>query len=321
MFCTNCGSQLPDGAKFCTECGSVVETASMPEQPTNEPQAVPTADQTQTIPAAQQTRAMPVAQQTQAMPAGNQVFEQGAYVAPAPKPKTNKALYAAIAAILVIGAGAGVAFAVIHSNTANNSANVNVATEQSASSEATTAQAAATSEAQTTDSSEAANTASTTNASSTSPTTTQSQELSYADTQRQTALNFAKCYWTNAYPAGANNESYVDNSTWTQDVLSYLAPNTNLYNEMVNGEGAGFLDAEDYCTNVEYVSTQQNDGSGCETVKVYVAGYRQNPVANWASTYTHTYTMQIYFNTSGQVTGFTSIYTDPSTGKTYTAEH
>ena len=27
MFCTNCGKQLPDSAKFCTNCGTRMETA------------------------------------------------------------------------------------------------------------------------------------------------------------------------------------------------------------------------------------------------------------------------------------------------------
>src|SRR5271155_89090 len=33
MFCTNCGSQVPDTANFCTSCGSAVQHAPEPVQP------------------------------------------------------------------------------------------------------------------------------------------------------------------------------------------------------------------------------------------------------------------------------------------------
>ena len=29
-FCSNCGTQLPEGAKFCTECGQKLDTAPQP---------------------------------------------------------------------------------------------------------------------------------------------------------------------------------------------------------------------------------------------------------------------------------------------------
>ena len=34
-FCSNCGAQLPEGAKFCTECGRKLDTA--PQPPREEP--------------------------------------------------------------------------------------------------------------------------------------------------------------------------------------------------------------------------------------------------------------------------------------------
>jgi len=39
MFCSNCGKQLPDGAKFCAECGQPIR---IPEKsPIKEPEPVP----------------------------------------------------------------------------------------------------------------------------------------------------------------------------------------------------------------------------------------------------------------------------------------
>ena len=33
MYCENCGSRLPDGAKFCTECGTRVQVPTASEAP------------------------------------------------------------------------------------------------------------------------------------------------------------------------------------------------------------------------------------------------------------------------------------------------
>lgn len=37
MFCSNCGNQIPDGARFCQSCGNPVSAAGAP-QPTGAPQ-------------------------------------------------------------------------------------------------------------------------------------------------------------------------------------------------------------------------------------------------------------------------------------------
>ena len=37
-YCTNCGAQLPDGAKFCTSCGTPIATAPDPVRATTTPQ-------------------------------------------------------------------------------------------------------------------------------------------------------------------------------------------------------------------------------------------------------------------------------------------
>ena len=33
MFCTNCGSQMPEGQKFCTNCGATLQSTGSPSQP------------------------------------------------------------------------------------------------------------------------------------------------------------------------------------------------------------------------------------------------------------------------------------------------
>lgn len=40
MFCSQCGSKLPDGAKFCTSCGAQLAAAQQPQQP-QQPQYQP----------------------------------------------------------------------------------------------------------------------------------------------------------------------------------------------------------------------------------------------------------------------------------------
>lgn len=33
MFCTNCGSNLPDNSRFCTECGAQIAPPVIPSDP------------------------------------------------------------------------------------------------------------------------------------------------------------------------------------------------------------------------------------------------------------------------------------------------
>lgn len=51
MFCTKCGAQIEDGAKFCTSCGQPVEEAAAPAQAPAAPEAVPAAPVQETTPA------------------------------------------------------------------------------------------------------------------------------------------------------------------------------------------------------------------------------------------------------------------------------
>ncbi len=65
MFCTNCGTQIPDGSGFCTNCGTKVATEQTPVV-----EAAPVAEQTPVVeaaPVAEQApvvEAAPVAEQT-----------------------------------------------------------------------------------------------------------------------------------------------------------------------------------------------------------------------------------------------------------------
>lgn len=53
MFCTNCGTQLPDGSQFCTECGQPLGDASGSTTQVNE--TTPLDDATRVMPSAQQS--------------------------------------------------------------------------------------------------------------------------------------------------------------------------------------------------------------------------------------------------------------------------
>ena len=33
MFCTNCGTQMPEGQKFCTNCGAALQPTEQVSQP------------------------------------------------------------------------------------------------------------------------------------------------------------------------------------------------------------------------------------------------------------------------------------------------
>ncbi|MBO4834840.1 MAG: zinc-ribbon domain-containing protein [Lachnospiraceae bacterium] len=65
MYCTNCGSQIPDGAKFCTVCGAPVSrTASMPQNA----QAAPVYEEAPVRAAAPVRAQQPAYQAPQAVP-------------------------------------------------------------------------------------------------------------------------------------------------------------------------------------------------------------------------------------------------------------
>lgn len=118
MFCSKCGTQLPDGSAFCGNCGNpvaapaapvapVAPVAEVPAQPVYEAPVAPAP----VAPVAVETPAAPVAPapvyQQPVAPAP--VYQQP--VAPAPKKKGNATLIAIIAVVAVLAIVAGVLFA------------------------------------------------------------------------------------------------------------------------------------------------------------------------------------------------------------------
>ena len=63
MFCTHCGNQIPEGAKFCTFCGAQLAAAQQPEEPQSQPQPQPQQQPQQQQPYGQQQQ--PYGQQQQ----------------------------------------------------------------------------------------------------------------------------------------------------------------------------------------------------------------------------------------------------------------
>lgn len=100
MFCTNCGTQMPEGQKFCTNCGAALQSAERPDQPSqamdpNITQETP--ESTQVVAATQkavESQSAPQAQNNSAKPSSPQ------------KPhKRNKKMIAIVALVLVLVAG------------------------------------------------------------------------------------------------------------------------------------------------------------------------------------------------------------------------
>lgn len=97
MFCTNCGTQLPDGAKFCTNCGNQMNVAPvMPVMP-----ATPVIPEEPVVsePVVVQSQPMMQPQQTMAQPSPE--------MPPAPKKKSKAPLFiglgiGAIALVVII---------------------------------------------------------------------------------------------------------------------------------------------------------------------------------------------------------------------------
>ena len=117
MFCSNCGTQIPDGAMFCPGCGSStgapVQPAPVPAQPVQQvaqsaPAPQPVQQVAQSAPAPQ-----PVQQVVQPTPAPQPVPVQPVQPAPVPQPapvkskkkKGKTGLIIAIISLLVIAGG------------------------------------------------------------------------------------------------------------------------------------------------------------------------------------------------------------------------
>ena len=87
-FCTNCGAQMPEGAKFCTNCGaparqSEAQTRSMPQSEYVPPQPQQTYARQPAYTAPQQSYAPPQQPYTPP-PQGYYAPPQGGYYAPQP---------------------------------------------------------------------------------------------------------------------------------------------------------------------------------------------------------------------------------------------
>lgn len=73
-FCTNCGTQLDDGAKFCTECGQKVEQVPLPV--TERVVAVPVAEPEAVAPAVEPVEAEPMVEPVATVPPVEPVVQQ-----------------------------------------------------------------------------------------------------------------------------------------------------------------------------------------------------------------------------------------------------
>lgn len=106
MFCTNCGKQQPDGAKFCTNCGA--------------PLAVPKS--------AGQTMRQPVAQQPAAAPAPAPARAAAPTPTPTPepdkKPGRGRGVGVAIACVVIVIAAAVAVYFILFAGNSGDSAQV-----------------------------------------------------------------------------------------------------------------------------------------------------------------------------------------------------
>ena len=100
MFCTNCGTQMPEGQKFCTNCGAALQSAehlSQPSQAMDPNVTQKTPESTQVVATTQKASISQPATQTQnnsANPSSSQNLH-----------KHNKQMTAAIALVLVLVVG------------------------------------------------------------------------------------------------------------------------------------------------------------------------------------------------------------------------
>ena len=141
-------------------------------------------------------------------------------------------------------------------------------------------------------------------------------QKSAEELDRDAAVTFAKTFWTNAVPSGDDGADCTTIDDWTSRNLALVDPSCALYGE-IQSKGTDMLQAEDSCVSAT-VDSQQGD---TVTVSVGVAGHRENPSAGWEKNANFTYRMDIQLNSNDKVVGFTSYYTDPSTGKTYSQSH
>lgn len=100
MFCTNCGTQVPDGQKFCTNCGAALQSAERPSRP---PQAM---DPNITQETPESTQVVATTQKAVESQSAPQTQNNSAKLSSSQKPhKRNKKMIAIVALVLVLAIG------------------------------------------------------------------------------------------------------------------------------------------------------------------------------------------------------------------------
>lgn len=287
QYCTYCGAKLEEGAAFCTSCGRPVEAdGASVEAPVQSAQPVRPVEPAN---AAKKSSAAPESR-------------------PGNAPKKSKVPYIVAALAVVAIAGGAIAFSGAFTSK-NDQAEVTVKATTSAAKQNQKAQS---SKPETDSKNSDASSASSTPDSSSK----ESNAESLAQTQSTNAVAFAKTFWTNVEPAGNDGSGYTPIDDWQTQTLGFVDPTCALYSE-IQTKGVDILQAEDVAVSAAMESQSGNTVS----VTVNVAGHRENPNPGWATQANFTYRMDITFNEDAKVTGYTSYYTDPSSGITYSQTH
>lgn len=287
QYCTNCGAKLEEGAVFCTSCGRPVETEGASAEATV--QFTQPVCPVEPVGAANKSTTAPGAQ-------------------PCDTPKKSKVPYAVAILAVVAIAGGSIAFSGAFTNKSDQ-AEVTVQTSSTSSEQNQKEQ-----------SSKSETGSKTPNEPSTSSTAESSNkenpQESLAKTQGTNAVAFAKTFWTNVEPAGDDGSGCAPIDDWQTRTLGFVDPACALYSE-IQTKGVDILQAEDAAVSAVVDSQSGNTVS----VTVNVAGHRENPNPGWVAQANFTYRMDITFNEDAKVTGYTSYYTDPSSGITYSQTH
>lgn len=334
IYCIQCGAKNPMGNKFCIRCGAAIFAQSEVEQNIEGDSKNEAALESDCSPIeigdnlesfSTFVPASPIAREaSDASDASNHEN--------ASKMSNRRLLAIVISSIVILSACGGVAFGIIQNAQNSGASESDESTMEPLSSEAddkTLLSDAADSSAQLQGTSGAEDQAGASegqvtaddqqNADHQMKEPSSSSGLSPTSTVdiEEVACDFAKTYWSNVSVASSNDGSYSSVQDWSTQCLRFIEPGTSLYTEMEIGTGAGFLDAEDICTYTTVLSSTDST----VRLEVGVAANRDNPVPGWSSITSYVYTFDVSINQQGKVTGFTSYYTDPASGVTYSASH
>lgn len=266
MFCTNCGKQQPDGAKFCTNCGAPL---AAPDQTPAQPSSSP--DATQVAPAAQPAPAQ--AQQPGPQPApARQMPAQGYAQQPGPdqgadkKPGHGKTIGIAVACVAIVAVAAVAIYFILFSGKAENNAQVapEVATTEAATTdaatteEATTSGAAAATSAAASATTSAGGSAGSSSASENVGEVREGGDVSYTDPHYGFQLRLPDSYVITS--AGSSSVTYTDPSTQIE-IYAYAAqrssetPHSMLVNLGAETDIEYKAEGDDWC-----VASWKSDG-------------------------------------------------------------